>query len=70
MNQLEFKTTIKCSGCIEKVTPYLNKVAGQNNWEVDLQDPSKKLIIPQASNLAAESIIKALEEAGYKAEKL
>ncbi|WP_290798153.1 heavy-metal-associated domain-containing protein [Flavihumibacter sp. UBA7668] len=70
MDKLQFKTTIKCSGCIEKVTPFLNETAGQKNWEVDLQDPAKVLTIPNSENITSASIIKALEDAGYKAEKI
>ena len=36
MNTLQFKTNIKCTGCISKVTPILNKKLGEGQWEVDL----------------------------------
>ena len=70
METLQFKTTIKCSGCIEKVTPYLNETAGENNWEVDLQNPQKVLTIPNAEQLNSSEVVEALAKAGYKAEKL
>ena len=70
METLQFKTTIKCSGCIEKVTPYLNETAGENNWEVDLQNPQKVLTIPNAEQLSSGEVVEALAKAGYKAEKL
>jgi copper chaperone CopZ len=70
METLQFKTTIKCSGCIEKVTPYLNETAGENNWEVDLQNPQKVLTIPNADKLQSSEVVDALAKAGYKAEKI
>lgn len=70
METLQFKTTIKCSGCIEKVTPFLNETVGENNWEVDLQNPQKILTIPNADQLSSGEVVAALTKAGYKAEKL
>lgn len=70
METLQFKTTIKCSGCIEKVTPYLNETVGENNWEVDLQNSQKVLTIPNAEQLQSGEVVEALAKAGYKAEKI
>jgi copper chaperone CopZ len=70
MKTLQFKTTIKCSGCVEKVTKALNATAGENNWEVDLQSPLRTLTIPAADHISENEIEKALQVVGYKAEKL
>ena len=70
METLQFKTTIKCSGCIEKVTPFLNETVGENNWKVDLQNPQKILTIPNAEQLNSGEVVEALAKAGYKAEKI
>jgi copper chaperone CopZ len=70
MKTLQFKTTIKCSGCVEKVTKALNATAGENNWEVDLQSPLRTLTIPAADHISENEIENALQEVGYKAEKL
>ncbi|MGA0555927.1 heavy-metal-associated domain-containing protein [Larkinella sp. VNQ87] len=67
MEKLTFKTNIKCGGCVATVTPYLNKVAGENNWQVDTQDPNKLLTVEGAT---AQQVKEALQEAGYKAEPL
>ncbi|SHN29191.1 heavy-metal-associated domain-containing protein [Chitinophaga sp. CF418] len=69
METQQFKTNIKCSGCIATVTPYLNEVAGENAWKVDTAAPDKVLTI-SADKVAAEEIIQAVQKAGYKAEKL
>ena len=68
METIKFKTNIKCSGCIATVTPTLNEVLGQGNWEVDTTDPAKILKVSGVAD--ANKIIQAVEKAGYKAEKL
>ena len=70
MEKLQFKTTIKCSGCIEKVTPYLNETVGENNWEVDLQNPQKVLTISDAEQIKSDEVVESLAKAGYKGEEL
>jgi copper chaperone CopZ len=69
MKTVQFKTNIKCSGCIAKVTPELNKAVGQDNWEVDLQTMDKVLTV-SVEGLNETSIQEAVEKAGYKAEKI
>jgi len=63
-----FKTNIKCSACVAKVTPFLNEVAGENQWQVDLSSPQRTLIVRAD---VAESVAKeALTKGGYVAEKI
>lgn len=69
METLKFKTNIKCSGCLSKVTPTLNEVAGENNWNVNIYDPKKTLTV-EAEGLSKERIIDAIQKAGYSAEVL
>ena len=68
METNKFKTTIKCSGCLAKVTPYLNEALGEDNWEVDINDPSKVLTV--VGEQKEGIIVEAVEKAGYKAEKI
>lgn len=67
MEALKFKTNIKCTGCLAKVTPVLNETVGEDNWEVDLQDPNKTLTVVNASE---NEVVTAIKEAGYEAEKV
>ena len=69
MEKVQFKTNIKCSGCIAKVTPVLNELAGSDNWEVDINRPEKILTV-SATGLTEEAIKTAVEKAGFKAEKI
>ncbi|MCX8492470.1 MAG: cation transporter [Cyclobacteriaceae bacterium] len=68
MEKLLFKTNIKCDGCIAKVKQSLNEVAGENNWQVDITNPTKILTI--TGTATATDIIESLNNVGYKAEKL
>lgn len=68
METLKFKTTIKCSGCVAQVTPFLNNAVGENNWEVDVQNPDKILTITSGEKLEKNAIIETVKEAGFKAE--
>lgn len=68
MEALKFNTTIKCSGCVAKVTPHLNETVGEGNWEVDLTNPSKVLTIRE--NVDAGKVKEAVEKAGFRAEKV
>lgn len=68
MEALKFKTDIKCSGCLEKVTPHLNKAAGEDNWKVDIQNPEKTLTVVGETHEA--KIREAVQKAGFKAEKV
>ncbi|NLR58382.1 heavy-metal-associated domain-containing protein [Chitinophaga polysaccharea] len=69
METTQFKTNIKCSGCIATVTPVLNSLVGEDNWEVDLQSPDKVLTIAK-ENIDKSEVRNAIEKAGYKAEAL
>lgn len=70
MEEIKLKTTIKCSGCIATATPFLNEAVGENNWTVDVQNPDKVLTIKNGHSISPENVIKAVQVAGFKAEKL
>jgi copper chaperone len=68
METIIFKTNMKCSGCIEKITPALNELAGKDHWTVDLQNPDKTLSV-SSSTISGEDIKSAVENAGFKLER-
>jgi len=69
MKKYQFKTNINCSGCIEKATPVLNAVVGENNWTVDTQNPQKVLTVTTDA-LSEREVAEAVDKAGYRAESL
>lgn len=69
METLQFKTNIKCSGCVSKVTPSLDETAGTENWKVDLLSANKVLTV-SGKDLDPVKIKEAVQKAGYNAEAL
>jgi copper chaperone len=69
METLKFKTNINCGGCIATVKSFLDKADGIDKWEVDTENPQKILTV-ETSNLNSDDVIKIINEAGYKAEKV
>ena len=66
---LKFKTNIKCMGCVAKVTTELEKQTFIANWNVDVASPDKILTV-EASTDKENEIIKSVEQAGFKIEKI
>ena len=64
----QFKTNIKCGGCIEKVTPALEKLQ-DITWEVDTTIPEKILTV-QTEKITENQVIEAVQQVGFKIEKI
>lgn len=69
MKTLKFKTNIKCAGCLARVSPNLNEIAGEDNWEVDINTPEKILTVV-SDEVDESSVIFAVNEAGFKADSI
>ena len=69
MKKYQFKTNIKCGGCIATVTPYLNANNEIKHWSVDT-DNKDKILTVEAENLSNEAITEIVKKAGYQAEPL
>lgn len=67
MQTLKFKTTIKCNGCINAVTPFLKKSNNISKWSVDLESPDRIMTVETEGD--TEEVKELLNEAGYKAEE-
>lgn len=69
MKKHQFKTNIKCGGCIAAVTPYLNAANEIKHWSVDT-DNADKILTVEAENVSPEAIAQIVKKAGYQAEPL
>jgi len=69
MKELKFKTTLKCGGCEEKVTPGLNAINEIEEWDVDLDHPDKILTVYATEDIE-DKIIEAVEKVGFELERL
>lgn len=66
---MKFKTNIMCGDCINKVTPVLNELAGEHNWQVDTKT-SQKLLTLVSEKISDKAVVEALAKVGYRAEVL
>ena len=64
MQELKFKTNINCGSCVRSVSGFLNGVNQVTTWEVDTANPDKVLTV-KGERLTAESVVNAVEEAGF-----
>ena len=69
METFKFKTTIKCAGCIEKVTPFLNEELSPEEWSVDIFTPAKILTV-NSDKITAEEVEKKVKQAGFQIERI
>lgn len=69
MEELKFKTTLKCGGCEEKITPGLNAINEVEEWNVNLESEDKILTVTVTKNAEAK-IIEAVEKVGFKITKI
>lgn len=64
MEELKFKTNIKCGACETAVTPQLDKLENIS-WEVDLKHSDRILTVK--GDTEERQVVQAIEEAGYTA---
>lgn len=69
METLQFKTTIKCTGCLEKVTPFLNEQLSPEEWNVDIFTPAKILTV-QSDKITAAEVEEKVKQAGFQIERI
>jgi len=69
MKTKQFKTNINCSGCVAKITPVLNPLVGENQWEVNTNHKDKILTVA-LDNLDEKSLVEQVKSAGFKIESL
>ncbi|MBS1765209.1 MAG: hypothetical protein JSS90_09605 [Bacteroidetes bacterium] len=67
--EMKFKTNINCGGCVAKVTPFMNEVAGSGKWAVDTTIKDKILSV-ESGQITKEAIMEAVKNAGFKIEEI
>lgn len=69
MKKYQFKTNIKCSGCVAQVTPHLNEADQIKEWNVDTSNPNKVLTV-ETENMDEQQVRQLVAKAGFTAESL
>lgn len=67
METMKVKTNINCSGCVQKVTPVLDPLVGENNWKVETENPKKILTV--TSDVPESTLMEQVKSAGFNIEK-
>ncbi|HBX45122.1 heavy-metal-associated domain-containing protein [Limibacterium fermenti] len=65
----KFKTNIHCSGCVAKVTPFLDKTERVSHWDVDIVGSDKMLTV-KSKGITEQEIMEIVEKAWFKIEPL
>ena len=61
MKELKFKTTILCNGCKATVTPFLDKIEGLDEWNVDVESEDKVLtVMGEVEQNTIEDVLKGI----------
>jgi|HubBroStandDraft_2_1064218.scaffolds.fasta_scaffold4495616_1 copper chaperone len=68
MDNIVFKTNLRCADCITTMTPILNSLIGEGNWSVDMEHPDKLVTVCVADPGHTIKVGAAFEKAGYNAE--
>ena len=68
METLQFKTNIKCGGCVAAVTPFLNGDENVEKWSVDLESADRVLKVETSHS--SQEIEELVKKAGYVAEEI
>lgn len=69
MDTIQFKTSLKCGGCVRAITPGLESLDKIKNWKVDLESPDKILEVQSTEDIS-EEIIASVKKAGYQISRL
>jgi copper chaperone len=69
METLRFKTSLKCGGCVNAITPGLESLNNIEKWSVDLESPDKVLSVESPDDISAE-VIESVKKAGYQISRL
>ncbi|WP_192823873.1 heavy-metal-associated domain-containing protein [Rufibacter sp. LB8] len=69
MEIIKFKTNISNQSDVTNVAPYLEKIEGISNWQVDTETEENVLSV-SGKDLNPQAIENALQEAGFQAEIL
>ncbi|PKP29629.1 MAG: hypothetical protein CVU00_14735 [Bacteroidetes bacterium HGW-Bacteroidetes-17] len=68
MKTYTFKTSLKCSGCVSSLMPFMNELKGVQKWDLDLASEKKILTVKAEDFLEVKDIISTVAKAGYTAE--
>jgi copper chaperone len=69
MEKILFKTSLKCNGCIQAITPGIESIPEVQNWKVDLESPDKVLEVTATVDISGK-VLENVKKAGYEISRL
>ena len=69
MKTIKFKSNINCTGCLSKVTPFLNQEKRIEKWDVDLKHDDRILTV-ETDYLSIDEVKQTVQKAGFKVSKI
>lgn len=69
MSTLQFKTSLKCGGCVKAITPAMDEIEGITSWSAELASLPCILSV-EADTDVEQEVTSAVKNAGYSIEKL
>lgn len=66
MELISFKTNIKSVSALNRVAPFLDRVVGSTNWQLDLKSTDKKLTVFSNSIINEIHVEEAVNRAGFR----
>lgn len=73
MKSIQFKTNLKCNGCINAIKPNIEAIKDIKSWRVFLDVQEKTLEVDfenSTEDEIANAVQKVVKEAGYHIEKI
>jgi len=73
MKSIQFKTNLKCNGCVNAIKPNIEAIKEIKSWRVFLDVQEKTLEVDfenSTEDEIANAVQKAVKEAGYIIEKI
>ncbi|MFP4088888.1 MAG: copper chaperone [Cyclobacteriaceae bacterium] len=70
MKTYKFKTNIKCGGCIDAVSSYLNNSREVLHWEVDTLHEDNVLSVMSTDEMESKDVVDLVNLAGFQAKPL
>jgi len=70
MKTLTFKTNISDHEGVAAVTPFLNAIEPLDGFALDVEHPDHLLTVQTIDNRVGQTVVEAVEQAGYQAESV
>ena len=65
MTTLKLRTNLRCSACVQSITPLLDAEPGITRWQADVTTPAKLLTV-EGDTITRGRVVELLQQKGYE----